>query len=272
MNFEKITELTYTYGLKIVYALVTLVVGLMIIKLITKFIDKALVARKVDPTLSPFLRGLTSIGLKAALFISVLTMLGIKTTSFIAVLGAAGLAVGMALQGSLSNFAGGVLILIFKPIKVGDFIKAQGYSGSVSEIGVFCTVLKTPDNKTIILPNGPLAGGSMINYSTEPKRRVDWTFGISYDDDLKKAQKILVDIQNSDKRILSEPAPFARVSELADSSVNFSVRAWVKAEDYWDVYFDVVEEVKLTFDKEGLNFPYPQQDIHINSNNNALSQ
>lgn len=260
---QSLGNLVTTYGIKIVTAVVVLVLGLMVVKMIVGLFDKTLRSRNVDPTLHPFLKGLVGTLLKVALFISILGMVGIKTTSFVAILGAAGLAVGMALQGSLGNFAGGVLILIFKPFKVGDVINAQGHTGSVKEIGIFCSILKTPDNRTIILPNGPLAGGSMVNFSTEDTRRVDWTFGIAYGDDLKAAETTLMEILNSDTRIFKDPAPFARVGELADSSVNFTVRAWVNAADYWDVHFDVIEKVKLTFDEKGLNFPFPQQEVHV---------
>ncbi|MBK24488.1 MAG: mechanosensitive ion channel protein MscS [Halobacteriovorax sp.] len=263
MDLTKITDLAIQYGMKIVIAIAVFIIGSMVIKMITKMVGKALTVRGVDATLHPFLKGLVSTLLKVALVISILGMVGIKTTSFVAILGAAGLAVGMALQGSLGNFAGGVLILIFKPFKVGDVVQAQGYTGKISEVGIFCTVMKTPDNKTIILPNGPLAGGSMINFSTEATRRVDWTFGVAYGDDIKKAQDTLIKILNDDSRIMKDPAPFARVGELADSSVNFTVRAWVNAADFWDVHFDVIEKVKTTFDETGLNFPFPQQEVHV---------
>ena len=266
MDMSNLTETAMTYGMKAVTAVVVLVVGLMVIKMITGLVGRTLTARKVDPTLNPFLKGLVSMGLKAALIISILGMVGVKTTSFVAILGAAGLAVGMALQGSLGNFAGGVLILIFKPFKVGDVVEAQGYTGGISEIGIFCTTMKTPDNKTIIIPNGPLAGGSMVNYSTEATRRVDWTFGIAYGDDLKKAQQTLMAILEADSRILKDPGAFARVGELADSSVNFTVRAWVNSADYWNVHYDVIEKVKTTFDEQGLNFPFPQQEVHVVGN------
>ena len=200
------------------------------------------------------------------LVISVLGMLGIEMTSFVAILGAAGLAVGMALSGTLQNFAGGVMILIFKPFKNGDFIEAQGHTGTVSEIQIFNTILKTPDNKTIIIPNGGLSTSSMTNYSTEEKRRVDWTFGIGYGDKTDNAKEVLTQLMSEDNRILNDPAPFVAVSELADSSVNFAVRAWVKAEDYWGVYFDMNEKVYNTFDEKGLNIPYPQMDVHLHKN------
>ena len=201
--------------------------------------------------------------LKVMLVISVLGMLGIEMTSFIAVLGAAGLAVGMALSGTLQNFAGGVMILLFKPFKVGDKIDAQGYTGSVAEIQIFNTILKTPDNKTIIIPNGGLATSSMTNYSTEQKRRVDWTFGVAYGDDLDQARQVIQKLCDDDKRILTEPKVFIAVSELADSSVNFTVRAWVDSADYWEVFFAMNEKIYKTFSKEGLNIPYPQMDIHV---------
>ena len=270
MDLTKLTDTAIAYGTKGLTAVVVLVIGLILIKMISNLTGKALSKKGVDATLQPFLKGLVSTILKAALIISILGMVGVKTTSFIAILGAAGLAVGMALQGSLGNFAGGVLILIFKPFKVGDVVQAQGYTGSISEVGIFCTVMKTPDNKTIILPNGGLAGGSMVNYSTESTRRVDWTFGIAYGDDLKKAQSTLLSILNDDARILKDPAPFARVGELADSSVNFTVRAWVNSADFWDVHFDVIENVKLSFDANDLNFPFPQHEVHM-ANNTVVS-
>ncbi len=263
MVFSNYIDLAIKYGMKGLSGVLTLIIGLYIIKKLTKLLHKTLNLKKIDPTLQPFLEGIFSILLKVALIISILGMIGVKTTSFVAILGAAGLAIGMALQGSLSNFAGGVLILIFKPFKVGDTLQAQGHTGKISEVGIFCTYMKTPDNKTIILPNGPLAGGSMINFSTEATRRVDWVFGIGYGDDLKKAQSLLLNLLNNDERVLKDPLPFARVGELADSSVNFTVRAWVNSADYWDVYFDIIENVKLSFDKEGISIPFPQRDVHI---------
>jgi small conductance mechanosensitive channel len=193
-------------------------------------------------------------------------MIGIEMTSFVAILGAAGLAVGLALSGTLQNFAGGVMILAFKPFKVGDFIDAQGYMGTVSEIQIFNTILKTPDNKTIIIPNGGLSTSSMTNFSTEPKRRVDWTFGVGYGDDAEKTKAVLRKLIDEDSRILQDPEPFIALSELADSSVNFVVRAWVNAADYWAVFFDMNDKVYKTFDKEGLNIPYPQMDVHVHQN------
>lgn len=261
--WNKILEMVILYGPKLVVALLTLVIGLWVINILIKVIFKRLPKDKVDVTLSLFLKGIISMGLKILLWITVISMLGIKMTSFVAILGAAGLAVGLALQGSLSNFAGGVLIMLFKPYKVGDFIDAAGYMGTVNSIQVFNTILKTPDNKTVIIPNGTLSGSSITNFSSEATRRVDLKFGIGYDADIKKAKEIMNDIINSDDRVLKTPAPQIAVSELADSSVNFVFRVWVNAADYWNVFFDMQEKVKLAFDENNINIPYPQQDVHL---------
>jgi len=201
--------------------------------------------------------------LRALVIISVLGMVGVQMTSFIAIMGAATLAIGMALTGTLQNFAGGVMILIFRPFKVGDWIDAQGYSGSVREIQIFNTIINTADNKVIIIPNGGLSNSSMVNYSREPQRRVDWTFGIAYGDDVDKTRSVLLSLIKADSRILSDPEPFIAVSSLADSSVNFTVRVWVNGADYWGVFFDMNESVYKTFGKEGLNIPFPQMDVHL---------
>lgn len=256
-------DMIIKYGPKLVYAVITLIIGLWIIKAFMKGVKRIMSNREIDASLIPFLINLTSTLLKLMLAISVMTMLGIEMTSFIAILGSAGLAVGLALSGTLQNFAGGVIILILKPFKVGDFVEAQGYSGVIKEILIFNTVLTTGDNKVIILPNGPLSTSSLVNYSTEPTRRVDMTFGIGYNDDIKKTKEVLHTLINADDRILQDPEPFVAVSELADSSVNFVVRVWVKADNYSGVFFDMQENVKLTFDKEGISFPYPQRDIHM---------
>ena len=257
------TEIVLAYGPKLVAAIVVLIVGGWVVKGIVSAVGRGMDKGALDPSLKPFLVGILSMLLKVMLVISVLGMLGIEMTSFIVILGSVGLAVGMALSGTLQNFAGGVMILLFKPFKVGDVIDAQGYIGSVSEIQIFNTVLKTPDNKTIIIPNGGLSNASMTNYSTEAKRRVDWTIGVGYGDDLDKARQVIRKLCDDDSRILAEPEVFIAVSELADSSVNFTVRAWVNAEDYWGVFFDMNENVYKTFGKEGLNIPYPQMDVHI---------
>ncbi len=251
------------WGLNLLLALVTLVIGLWIIKMIMSGIKKAMEKRDVDATLRPFLISILGIVLKIMLLISVISMVGIEMTSFVAILAAAGLAVGMALSGTLQNFAGGVMIMIFKPFKVGDFISAQGFTGGVKEIQIFNTILKTPDNKTIIIPNGGLSTGAMTNFSTEPQRRVDFTFGIGYSDDIDKAKSVINGLIAADERILKDPAPFIAVSELADSSVNFAVRVWAEATNYWGIFFDMTESVKKAFDKEGISIPFPQTDVHV---------
>ena len=258
-----VQDLVVTYGIKIVMAIVVLIIGLMIIKSLTNMVAKVMAKRNVDESLRPFLRSLVSALLKVMLFISVIQMVGVEATSFVAVLGAAGLAVGMALSGTLQNFAGGVIILLLKPFKVGDWIDAQGYSGTVNEIQIFATILKTPDNKTVIIPNGALSTGAMVNFSTEPRRRVDMAFGIGYDDDIDKAKSLLQKIIDEDSRILKDPAPAILLKELADSSVNFAVRVWAEAGDYWGIYFDFQEKVKKTFDAEGVGIPFPQMDVHV---------
>ncbi len=263
INTDQIWGLVMTYGPKIVYAIITLIIGLWIVKAITNGVSKVMEKKDVDASLRPFLKSLISTILKIMVVITVMTMLGIEMTSFIAILGAAGFAIGMALSGTLQNFAGGVMILIFKPFKVGDFVEAQGYAGVIKEIQIFNTIMTTGDNKTIIIPNGGLSNGSMTNYSTQATRRVDMTFGIGYGDDIKKAKEVLTSIMAADDRILKDPSAFVAVSELADSSVNFVVRAWVNSADYWGVFFDMQETVKITFDKEGLSIPFPQRDIHV---------
>jgi len=251
------------YAPKLLLVIVTLIVGSWIIKHILKLVDKGFTKKNIEVSLRKFLISMIGALLKVMLFISVVTMIGIQMTSFIAILGAMMFAVGMALQGSLANFAGGVLIILFKPYKVGDFIDAQGFTGTVNDIQLFNTILKTPDNKTIIIPNGGLASGSVTNYSIEATRRVDFTFGIGYDDDIKKAQQIMLDIIAADERILKDPAAFVRVGELADSSINFTVRVWVDAANYWDVHFDLIEKVKFAFDENKISIPYPQTDVHL---------
>ncbi len=256
-------EMAIEYGPKLLLAIIVLIVGLWIIKRVVNVINKGLEASNTDPTLAKFLGSLASIVFKALLFISVASMVGIETTSFIAILGAAGLAIGLALQGSLGNFAGGVLILMFRPYKVGDFVDAQGVAGTVAEIQIFNTVIKTPDNKVIIVPNGSISNGIITNFSAEENRRVDFVFGIGYDDDVAKAKATLRRIFDEDDRVHQDPEPFVVVSELADSSVNFTCRVWVNAADYWGVYFDTMEKVKLVFDQENIGIPYPQTDVHL---------
>lgn len=254
-------EMALAYGPKLVLAIITLIIGLWVINRVTNAIAKHASAK--DPTLGQFVGSLSSAILKVMLVISVISMVGIETTSFIAVLGAAGLAVGLALQGSLANFAGGVLILLFKPFKVGDLIEAQGYIGVVKEIQIFNTILTTGDNRVVIIPNGNLSNSSMVNINQQPTRRVDLVFGIGYGDDIDKAKSILEELAGKDERILKDPAHLIVVSELADSSVNFTVRLWVNTADYWGVYFGMHEAVKKAFDEKGISIPFPQQDVYM---------
>lgn len=254
-----------TYGLKLIGVIVVLIIGLWIISMIGKVVRKVMDKREVDPTLKPFIKALVSATLKVLLGISVIGMMGVQMISFIALLGAVGLAIGLALSGTLQNFAGGVMLLLFKPFKVGDYIAAQGHDGIVSEIQIFNTILKSLDNKTIIIPNGGLSTNSMVNYSTEPLRRVDWTFGIAYGDKTENAKKTIMNLIEEDSLILKDPAPFVAVSELGDSSVNFAVRAWVKSEHYWDVFFPMNEKIYNKFNEVGLNIPFPQMDIHMHN-------
>ncbi|MBN2175981.1 MAG: mechanosensitive ion channel [Bacteroidales bacterium] len=256
-------DLALKYGLKLLLAIVTLIIGLWIIKLVMKTIDKTMTKRDVDATLRKFLGSLLSMLLKIMLIISVISMVGVEMTSFVAILAAAGLAVGMALSGTLQNFAGGVILVLFKPFKVGDFIEAQGFLGTVSEIQIFNTILKTVDNKTVIIPNGGLSTSAMTNFSTEPTRRVDFSFGIGYSDDIDKARKVIEGLIAADSRILKDPAPFIAVSELGNSSVKFAVRVWANSTDYWDIFFDMTENVKKAFDREGISIPFPQTDVHV---------
>ncbi len=266
---DSLKELAILYVPKLLLAILTLIIGLWIIGKVIGGVKNALGKRNVDPSLVPFLSGLIKAILIVMLLISVAGMVGIETTSFIAVLGAMGLAIGLALQGSLSNFAGGVLILILKPFKVGEVIEAQGVIASVSEIQIFHTVLKSFDNKTIILPNGPLYNDKIINYSTEPTRKVEWIFGIGYDDDIDKARQVIKDTMFGDERILDRDTPYIHVSELGDSSVNFKVRALCNQADYWDLFFEKTEAIKKAFDANGITIPYPQVDAHLHSTDNA---
>lgn len=261
--WQIVIDFTTKYGLKLIGALVVLIVGLWVVNILTKAAHKLMDKSNVEPSLSSFLKSIVSILLKILLIISVMSMAGVQMTSFIAILGAAGLAVGMALSGTLQNFAGGVMILLFKPFKVGDFITAQGFSGTVKEIHVFVTMLTTPDNVTILVPNGGLSNGAVTNYSAQPRRRVDWTFGIGYGDDYDKAKAFILGLIAEDKRILSDPAPFVALAALADSSVNLTVRVWVNASDYWGVFFDLNEKYYKNAGNEGINIPFPQMDVHL---------
>lgn len=261
---EKIYEMIVTYGMKFLTAIIVLIVGLIVIKWISRALVRLMRKGNVNESLIPFLRSLTNILLKVMLVISVMGMVGIQMTSFIAVLGAAGLAVGLALQGTLQNFAGGVMILLFKPYEVGHFIEAQGFMGTVKEIQIFTTVLATPDNRKVIIPNSPLATGSITNFSAMPTRRIDFSFGIGYSDDIDQAKKILLKMAEKDDRVLKEDnPPEVMVEALADSSVNLKLRTWVNAEDYWGLFFDITEGVKKQFDGAGISIPFPQRDVHV---------
>ena len=270
INIEKIEhyaqmlgEMGLTYGIQLLLAVVVYLVGNFIIKRIVKLVEIALSKKKVEVTLHRFLLSILTTLLKAIQIIVFASMIGIETASLIAVLGAAGLAIGLALQGSLSNFAGGILILFFKPFKAGDVIDAQGYVGVVQEIQIFNTILLTLDNQRVIIPNGLLSNGCVKNLFVEPTRRVDLTFGISYGDDIKKAKEVLQSVVDADERILKTPGVDIFVSAHADSSINILVRPWTNSENYWPVYFGVMEEVKLAFDRENITIPFPQRDVHM---------
>ena len=250
-------DVVMDYAPKVIAALVILIVGLFVINMFVKLAKRLMKKREIDDTLQKFLGNLLGWTLKILLFVVVASKLGLETTSFAAIIGAAGLAIGLALQGSLSNFAGGVLIMIFKPFKIGDFIEAQGVMGTVKEIQIFTTQLQTPGNKLAIVPNGSLSNGNIINYSAEEKRRVDMVFGVSYDADIKQTKDVLMNLLTSHPKVLKDPAPMVKVLELADSSVNFAVRPWVNTPDYWDVFFDMQENGKEALDAAGIEIPYP---------------
>lgn len=259
----KLTALGTEFGVKLITALAIFIIGRWVAIGIKNLIDKAMHKARVDKTLISFTVHLAYIALIAFVIIAALGQLGIQTTSFIAVLGAAGLAVGLALQGSLSNFAAGVLMLIFRPFKVGDYIEGAGVSGTVKEVQIFTTILITPDNKTIIIPNAKITGDNITNYATQGTRRIDLAFDIAYGADLDKAKQVLMDIIKADKRLLASPAPAIVVGQIGDGRVNLLCRPWVKADDYWDAYFDLTETVKKRFDAEGINPPVPRRDVHL---------
>ena len=252
------------HGSHIIFALLTLAVGWWLINRITKGFVSFLKNRHADAMVIGFLSSLTLTLLRIMLLLSVAGMIGIQTTSFLALIGTAGLAVGLALQGSLANFAGGVLILFLRPFRAGDYIEAQGVGGTVESILIFHTLLRTADNKTIVLPNGALSNGSITNYSSKPTRRVDINVGIDYGDDIKRARKILLDLAAADERVFKDPAAVVYMTSLGDNSVNLSLRMWTKSADFWGVFFTVQEQMKEAFDREGISFPFPQRTIHIN--------
>jgi small conductance mechanosensitive channel len=260
---DKGIDLGIDLGIKVATALAIFLLGKFVIRLLVGAISKMMSKQGVDKTLETFICNLVRTALMVVVVIAAIGALGVETTSFIAIFGAAGLAVGLALQGSLSNFASGVLIVLFRPYRVGDFVEAAGISGSVEQVQILTTILKTGDNKQIIVPNSQIMDSIITNYSANDTRRVDMVVGVSYEDDLDKVRKTIEELLAADERILDEPAPLIAVSELADSSVNFVVRPWVRSGDYWGVMFEMTEAIKKRFDKEGISFPYPQQDVHV---------
>jgi small conductance mechanosensitive channel len=250
----KLQELAVFYGIKIIIAVVIFIVGRWIAKALKNVIQKMMAKRNVEATIASFLCNMSYVVLMTIVIIATLNQFGIQTASLIAIVGAAGLAIGLALQGSLANFAAGFLMLVFRPFKTGDYIEGAGTQGTVEEIHIFTTQLKTPDNKTVIIPNAKLMGDNIINYSAKDKRRVDLVIGVSYSDNLQKVRQVLEDVLSKDNRVLKDPG---------DSSVNFAVRPWVKTDDYWTVYFDLTEDIKKRFDAESISIPFPQQDVHL---------
>jgi len=250
-------------GGKLLLTIAILVIGLFVAKKIAKITEKLLQTREIDKSLSTFLVSIVAVSLKIMVVIAALSNIGLEMTSFIALLGAAGLAIGMAFSGTLGNFAGGIMILIFRPYKVGDYISGQGEEGIVKEIQIFNTILLTLDNKTIIIPNGAMANGNMTNFTYQETRRVDFTVGIAYGDNYDTAKSVLEDFIADDSKILKDPEAFIGLGELADSSVNITLRVWCKTEDYWDVFFKMNERIYKEFDSKGLNIPFPQMDVHI---------
>ena len=262
-NWENFTDWAWEFIPNLITAILLLIVGLWIIRVITRMVKKFFAKKDYDITLEKFLADLINWGLKILLFITVITQLGVKSTSLVAILGAAGLAVGLALQGSLSNFAGGVIILLFRPFRVGDWISAQGVDGAVKEINIFTTKLNTFGNQLAVIPNGKLSNDNIINYTIEGKRRDNIAIGISYGSDIKKAKDILMNLLDEQEQILTENPPQVVVTELADSSVNLAVRFWAMNEDFWDVHFYVIEEAKRRLEAGGINIPFPQQEVRI---------
>lgn len=253
-------------GWTIIKAIIVFLVGRFVIKMINKLVRRILTKRDFDPSVKTFMGSLVNVTLMILLIISVVGALGVQTTSFAALLASAGVAVGMALSGNLSNFAGGLIILLFKPYKVGDYIESQGVGGTVKEIQIFHTILLTGDNKNIFIPNGSLSSGIVTNIGKEPTRRVEWTFGVEYGSDYEHVKRVIESVLAQDARILGDPAPFIALSALADSSVNVVVRAWVKSSDYWGVYFETNKAIYATFNAEGIGFPFPQLTVHQANN------
>lgn len=262
---QRIYEYLAQYGFKVIGALIIFLIGRWLAKIVSRWIEAALIKSRVDKTLAKFVKNLSQIVLLVFVVMAALAPLGVETTQFAVVVGAAGLAIGLALQGSLANFASGFLMIIFRPFKVGDFIEAAGVKGKVKEIQIFNTIINTPDNIRVIIPNAQLTGGNILNYTINGTRRVDLVVGISYEDDLKKAKQIIEEVLAGDDRVLKDPSPTIAVSELGDSSVNFVVRPWVNSADYWDTYFDLTAKIKLALDENDITIPFPQRDVHLKS-------
>lgn len=265
IQLDSLVDMTITYGLQLLGAAAIFVIGRFVAKRLAGLLRKGLQKADMDRTLITFFYNIVYFALLTFVVIAALGQIGVETTSFAAAIAAAGLAIGLALQGSLANFAAGVLIIIFRPFKAGDYVELAGVAGSVDAISIFTTTLKTPDNKTVIVPNGQVTGGNIINYSTEAKRRVDMVFGAGYDDDPRDVKKLLEEILASDDRILEKPEPVIVVGELGASSINYFVRPWVKTADFWDVKWNITELVKIEFDKRGFSIPFPQQDVYMHA-------
>lgn len=267
LNPEQLKNLATGYvipwAINITMAIVVFVVGRMVAGFIVRLVNKIMKRSGMDEILVNFISSILNAILLLFVIVAALDQLNVNTTSLIALMGAAGLAVGLALQNSLQNFAAGVMLIIFRPFKAGDFVEAGGTMGVIENISIFSTMMKTPDNREVIIPNGSIYGGNITNFSSLPTRRVDLMFGIGYDDDIRKAKELLTKLVFEDERVLKDPAPQIVVGELGDSSVNFHVRPWVKSSDYWDLYFDLTEKVKLAFDEAGISIPYPQMDVHL---------
>ncbi len=266
---DKIIEMIIEFGPRLLLAILVLFIGLSIIKSIVRFLNTIFVRRHIDPTLTPFILNVVGWVLKILLLISVASTIGVETTSFMALIGTAGLAIGLALQGSLANFAGGVLILIFRPFVKGDFIQAQGHEGFVQTIDIFATNITTLDNKKVVLPNGPLAGGTINNFTSQKTRRVDLTIGISYNSDIRTAIKVLTEMCSQHPDVHKDPEPWVKVCTYGDSSINLVIRAWTNTENYWPVYFDLNEQIKYTLDENKISIPFPQRDVHIYNHPNS---
>ncbi len=262
-NVEELSALAMTYGLKLIMAIVVYIIGKWLANLIASSLEKGMAAKNVDSTVARFTRNIVYYALFAMVIVAALGQLGVQTASFVAIVGAAGLAIGFALQGSLANFAAGVLLILFRPFKAGDFIEAGGASGVVKEISIFSTILTTGDNKMVVIANNAVMGGNITNYSAMPTRRVDMVVGVGYGADLALVKKTLQELVDADERVLKDPAATIAVSELADSSVNLVFRPWVNSADYWGVFFDMNERIKLRFDELGIEIPFPQMDVHL---------